>query len=370
MKWCDRPLHVALCTRALDVGGVEKSFIEMSNALLDAGCCVDLLLLAKEGELLGEIDRRVRIVDLGKRRALSAVPDMAVYLRGEWPDVLISASCAMNQAAALAKLASGATCHLLMGTHTDPAIEFSVQKNRKNLIQRPIARMLYGLADGHIAVSREAGDRLKEMFRLPAGKVHTVYNPVDQARVGDSVESSHPWLRESGKGKVIVSAGRLVYQKDHATLLRAFREVLEVHPDTRLVIFGEGPERGALEALVQDLSLVEHVSMPGYANPVRAEIAAGDLFVLSSTTEGLPTVLIEALIEGTPVVSTRCEFGAAEILEDGRWGHLSPCSDPRALAQAIMKGLDEPISVDLGAVERFSRTSFSNEIMNIIGRKG
>jgi glycosyltransferase involved in cell wall biosynthesis len=95
-----------------------------------------------------------------------------------------------------------------------------------------------------------------------------------------------------------------------------------------------------LEALIEELGLEQDVSLPGFvANPY-AYMARASLFVLSSRWEGLPTVLIEALCCGTPVVSTDCPSGPREILRGGQYGRLVPVGDADGLARAIETALD------------------------------
>ena len=111
----------------------------------------------------------------------------------------------------------------------------------------------------------------------------------------------------------------------------------------RLVILGDGPERETLLELAERLELSEHVDLPGFkVNPFTYMSKAG-VFVLSSRYEGFPNVLVQAMACGAPVVSTDCRSGPREILEDGKWGHLVPVGDWRAMAEAILETLDNPI---------------------------
>ncbi len=153
---------------------------------------------------------------------------------------------------------------------------------------------------------------------------------------------SHPWLRERRERggdapSVIVSAGRLVPVKDHETLLRAFAQ-LRLPRAARLVIFGEGPLRQHLEALAKTLAVADRVDLPGYRVPLAPELAAAQLYVLSSRSEGLGKALVEAFASGLPAVATDVG-GPHEILEGGRWGELVPPGDPDALARAIERAL-------------------------------
>jgi glycosyltransferase involved in cell wall biosynthesis len=171
-------------------------------------------------------------------------------------------------------------------------------------------------------------------------------------------------LREK-QGPVIVAAGRLTPQKDFATLLRAF--ALLPDAGAKLVIYGEGPLRSELESLVAGLGLSGRVSLPGFVGDLPAEIAASDLFVLSSRWEGLPGVLLEALAVGTPVVATDCPTGPDEILEGGRWGALVPVGDPPALAKAMAKTLSLPIDAPAETVlARFDPAGIVDQYLAVL----
>ena len=94
--------------------------------------------------------------------------------------------------------------------------------------------------------------------------------------------------------------------------------------------------------MARELGIAEQVDFPGFKENPYAFLAKADLLVLSSRHEALPTVLIEAMACGCPVVSTDCPFGPREILEDGRFGPLVPVGDSKALADAMMRTLEKP----------------------------
>jgi glycosyltransferase involved in cell wall biosynthesis len=137
---------------------------------------------------------------------------------------------------------------------------------------------------------------------------------------------------------VIIAIGRLEAQKNFTNLLRAFALLLQTE-DARLIILGEGSERSLLTALVGELNLESAVSLPGFVGNPAAYMARAKLFVMSSSWEGMPVSLIEALALGLPVVSTDCPSGPAEILDGGKYGELVPMNDCNALAAAMSRGL-------------------------------
>jgi glycosyltransferase involved in cell wall biosynthesis len=110
----------------------------------------------------------------------------------------------------------------------------------------------------------------------------------------------------------------------------------------RLLILGEGNQRPLLERMIVDMDLAESIRLAGYqANPHKY-VKRASLFVLASVYEGCPLALVEAMALGTPVVSTDCVAGPAEILQYGRYGRLVPVSDPEAMAEAILAALAAP----------------------------
>jgi glycosyltransferase involved in cell wall biosynthesis len=131
----------------------------------------------------------------------------------------------------------------------------------------------------------------------------------------------------------------LEVQKDFNTLITAFA-VLRRSRHAKLVILGEGSLRDKLEAQAFRLGVADDILMPGFQSNPYAWYATADVFVLSSVHEGFGNVLVEAMACGTPVVSTDCPSGPAEILENGRYGRLVPVSDPISLAKAIKEQLD------------------------------
>jgi glycosyltransferase involved in cell wall biosynthesis len=167
---------------------------------------------------------------------------------------------------------------------------------------------------------------------------------------------------------VILSAGRLVKEKDYETLIRAFAMVRKKRP-ARLAILGEGAERNSLLELTERLGIKEDVALLGFKTNPYVYMARATVFVLSSTVEGLPNVIVEAMAVGTPIVSTDCKSGPREILDDGKYGILVPVGDADALAKAIEKQLDEPTDKELllKRSEDFSLEKVIDQFLEIAG---
>jgi glycosyltransferase involved in cell wall biosynthesis len=202
-------------------------------------------------------------------------------------------------------------------------------------------RHFYPWADEIVAVSKGVADDLAVRGCLPRHRIKVIYNPVltkeffEKAR--EPVE--HPWLAPN-QPPVVLGVGRLTIQKDFSTLVRSFAQVRQRRP-AKLLILGEGDQRRHLEALSRELGVDEDVCLGGYQENPYAYMARAQVFVLSSIYEGFGLVLVEAMATGVPVVSTDCESGPREVLQDGRYGTLVPIGSVEALAEAITAQLDQ-----------------------------
>lgn len=150
-------------------------------------------------------------------------------------------------------------------------------------------------------------------------------------------------LRETGGSALVVSVGRLVQQKDYPTLLRAMRLVVDTLPCAILGIVGDGPERSALEALVNELELQDHVRFVGAVahSEIPRFFAAADVFALSSVYEGNARVLAEAAAAGKPIVATETS-GTRDSVLDGESGYVLQQKDATMFAQRLVELLSDP----------------------------
>jgi glycosyltransferase involved in cell wall biosynthesis len=196
-----------------------------------------------------------------------------------------------------------------------------------------------------VAVSAGVAEDLAQL--VPANKTTVIYNPIIPANFQSMAdEPIHlPWPERDGYS-LILGVGRLEIQKDFPTLIEAFKRVSQ-NRSARLLILGDGTQRGHLEKQIERLELANLVALPGFVQNPYPYMQAADVFVLSSRHEGLSNTLVEAMATGTPVLSTDCPHSPREILEGGKYGILAPVGDPAALAEAILQTLDNPQSPQL-----------------------
>jgi glycosyltransferase involved in cell wall biosynthesis len=342
----ERP--IALLLPSLAGGGAERMTINLARGLAESGQRVDLVLGQAVGPYHELVPGSVRSIDLGRRQMIAALLPLVRYLRRERPRALLAA---MNHASIVALWAArlaGTGTRVVAGVRSQLSVEAMRSPLVGDRLMPLLAKTFFRWADAVVAVSAGVAEDLRTHVGVDADLIRVINNPVvtpDLAALAAEVPS-HPWLADRGP-PVILGAGRLTTQKDFATLIRAFAQVSTVRP-ARLVIIGEGPERPALEALVDQLDLMDSVALPGFQPNPFSYMRAASLFVLSSAWEGLPGVLIQAMACGTAVVSTDCPSGPREILDvgDTPLGALVEVGDSDALAEAMLHALSRPPAAD------------------------
>ena len=340
-------------------GGAQRVMVNLAGGFADRGYKVDLVVGSAEGHYLSQVSKDIRIVDLRVSRMVASTAPLIQYLRRERPAAMLSAMDYVNFVALWARRIARVSTTLVISEHNTLSLAVRHASRRRVRMRPWLMKRLYPWADRMVAVSRGVADDLAITTGLPRDRVDVIYNPVITPEIEAMAEAplSHPWF-EPRQPPVVLGAGRLTAQKDFGTLIRAFARVRE-HQPARLMILGQGPDHSELESLINRLGLDQDVLLPGFvANPY-AYMARASVFVLSSRWEGLPTVLIEALFCGAPVIATDCPSGPREVLDDGRHGRLVEVGDEQTLATEMERAL----AGNVGRPGRESWQPFDREVV-------
>jgi L-malate glycosyltransferase len=205
--------------------------------------------------------------------------------------------------------------------------------------------LLTGANDRFVAVGRSVRQALVDNEGLPSARLEVVYNGVNMES-----SPSDPCSRASVRAEfgvsdrecLVLQVARLDAIKDHRTALRALALATQCEPHMRLFIVGDGPERATIQQEIVNHSLSDRVAMLGPRRDVPRLLAAADVFLLTSVSEGIPVTILEAMAAGVPVVATNVG-GVPELLNDGVTGLLAPAGDAASLADALLRLAGDPV---------------------------
>lgn len=189
----------------------------------------------------------------------------------------------------------------------------------------PKMKLYVRKADRIICCSKEIEAIVQEKYGYL--QTATLYNPYDTEGITELSKekvTDLPWkMEDEDRPRILIGVGRDDPVKGFWHLIKAFYLVQKEIPQMRLIIMGDGTFEQA-KSLVSELQLEQKVYFPGVRKNPYKYLAASEMFLLSSYTEGFPNVLVEAMILGRPLISTDCRTGPAEILDHGKYGILVP----------------------------------------------
>ena len=330
--------YISILLPNLRGGGAERVAVNLANSFAQRGFAVEMVLLSAIGEFLADLLPGIRVVDLKVNWLRSALLPLARYLRQSWLAILLACMWPLTVVALWARTLAFVPTRLVVAEHSTWSRDKMASTSWGCWKVANTMHYAFPDADGIVIVSNGAADDLAHFANLDRKAITVIFNPV----VGEAKPPAQTPLAPAGcwtgLHRKVLAVGTLKTIKDYGTLLKAFAR-LRHRVDARLLILGEGNCRAALEAQARQLGIETSVFMPGFVKDTSSYYQQADLHVLSSTGEGLPTVIIEALAAGTPVVSTDCPSGPREILCDGQFGRLVSVGDAVALAAAMAESL-------------------------------
>lgn len=365
---------IAFLLPDLEWSGLGRVAVNLAKEISSRGISVDLVVGSATGVFLKEIPPQIRIVDFERQiqprlqSALKILLPLRRYLQIEKPTALVCYLYTCNVVTLMAKMLVRSKVKLVL---VEQIILYEKQEKKQQKLQErflPILmRWLYPSADKVVACSQGLARDLEIYLGFNHGKIDVIYNPVIDDKLAEKANLfvEHPWFNK-GEIPVVLGAGRLVRQKDFATLIRAFA-LVKKEQKVRLVILGEGQLKNQLLTLVGQLNLENDVAILDFVENPYAYMAKSAVFVLSSGWEGFGNVVAEALAAGAPVVSTNCPSGPAEILDNGKYGELVAVGNSQGMAEAILRVLSGKVrSVDSAWLEQFTLKYSAQKYLELI----
>jgi glycosyltransferase involved in cell wall biosynthesis len=362
-----RPL-ITLTTPELG-GGIGRNLVNLANEFLSLGYQVDIAVDNLKGPYFDLLEDGVGIFHLGTTHPIGGLPRLCAYLLRNRPAVLMTPVVRHTMLALRARSLTGSATGIYARVHNTYSKTFRILKPRKRSIRIQNLQKYYPRCDAIFAVSKGVAKDFCTLTGIPTGSIIPIYNPMSTDRIDvlAAQEPDHPWFAD-GAPPVVLGVGRLTAAKNFPLLMEAF-EIVRSDTPCRLVIIGEGPQRGELEKRAASSPCSGDISLPGQRINPFAFMSRAAVFVMSSSWEGFGNVLVEAMAAGAPVVSTDCPHGPREILADGRYGPLIPVEGAGEMAAAIRDLLENPTPKDLleEGASRFNARTIATRYLEAFG---
>ncbi|MHB1460056.1 MAG: glycosyltransferase [Armatimonadota bacterium] len=322
-------MRIAFVLPKLAVGGAERVTLSLMNMLAAKGHEVSVITFWSSGSLSSVVDPGVKVVSLEVKRSYQASSLLALAWKAMAPDVVLSALNTANAVCCHAKTANRLETPLICAIHArlyGDVIGLSVIRQR---LWAQMTRRYISAADIITTPSDGVTAEARRFFK--GADVRTMHNAV----ISREKSKEQPHHRDH---KQILWLGRLTPPKNPQLVINAFAQYAR-QLDWRLQIAGDGPLRGSLVNLAAKLGVTDRVSMLGEVSDPGDLLSKAGCLVFASRSEALPTVIIEAMQCGTPVVATDTPCGVNELLLGANYGHLVPLHDPGMMADAIKRAL-------------------------------
>lgn len=327
-----RPARIVFLLQDLTFGGTQRQTLELARRLNPARFQVEVWVLAA-GEHLTPLAERhgIPVIRLGRRQRVgpATLARLGRRLKNQDIDVLMPLTVVPNVWGRM--LGRLARVPLIIGNCRGGGAP-----------REQYERRLWPLAHHILCNSQAIEAVLTDSCGVPATRLTTILNGVD-------TEYFRPPPKPAAGPPRVLSVARMVPEKDHDTLLAAFHRTAQAHPEAELWLVGDGPRLAAVKDLARQLLPGDRIKFLSPREDLRPLLHQASLFVLSSQTEALPNVVLEAMAAGLPVVATRVG-GVPELVESDRTGWLVPPGDAPGLAAALSQAL-----ADSGARQAMGR---------------
>jgi len=323
----------------LEIGGAENLIVKLANYLSNKKYEISIITITKGKHRFDLLNENIKIIELNYSRTVYSFLSIIKIIKNHKNVVIFSILRHLNILILLANL-------FFLFKKKIFIIEVSLLKNHLKYNKKLIYYLFYSFltfifypfANKIIAPSKLSTKILQKNFLLRKKIVH-IYNPIDIKKILklSSAKIIPKILEQNKNNQIIVSIGRLTWEKDYKTLISSFNEITKKIKNVVLIILGDGKDKDYLRDLIYKNKLQDKIFLLGNVDNPYVYLKHSDLYVLSSISELFPTSLVESLIFNINILSTNCDYGPSEILENGKWGHLTPVKNTKLMTKNIIK---------------------------------
>ena len=324
---------------SLGYGGAERVVVNLANYFSSGAYDVSVLILNDYAPLACLLSPKIKVVNLRKNRIITGALACALELRKQKINIaLVSLFPLTGLIYVFTKIIFYRLTYLPIEHNNPSAIPVQSSKPYSSLLWL-FAHIAYKNCSV-VTVSRSLSKSVSEYYRLPEGRAVTIYNPIMQDSFEEKTFLFEREIRRlSTKSNMIrrkfLSIGSLTPQKNQVLALEAVMKLITRGYLVHLTIVGDGQLRDDLKRYAEQNNICDYVTFSDGTTDIEKFYEETDVFLLTSNYEGFGNVLVEALSHGLPIISTDCDFGPREILEEGVHGILVPCGDVQLLVDAM-----------------------------------
>lgn len=325
---------------SFEFGGAEKNMIMLANLFFQKGHEVDILVVNSKGQLKPTLLNGIKIIEFNKSRTIFCFIDLIKYFKLNNPNFHFTSIAHLNILSLLCSLIIRTKPNIIVREANIFLYTFEIKNILKKIFFKFLSKHLYKKAYKIVAISDSVKNYLTSELKINKSKIVKINNPVDHINIKNKSKEiiEHKFFKKNEK--VILSVASLTKQKNIQLLLKALSSVVK-KINVNLLIIGSGKEYKNLKKLTQKLNLDDHVDFLGNLNNPYPYMKKCDLFILSSIYEGLPNVLIEALVCETHIIATDCPGGSSEIIRN--YGKLVKSNDHNELTKEIISFFEKKI---------------------------
>jgi len=325
-------VKVTQIIHSLNPGGLENGIINLVNNMDDFKFENTICCLTQGGDFEKRLNKNIKVSKMFKKPGndYQLYIKLIKYLKEIKPTIVHTRNWAGMDGIIVAKIAGVPI--IIHGEHGFEIADLISQNRKRKFIRKLV---LSTMVDKIVTVSKNLKNRLINEIKIKPEKIIHIPNGVDTNKF--NIYRKEFTRKKFGfkKGDFIIGiVARLDPIKNHKTLISAFKEIVTIHPNTNLVIVGDGSLRNKLENQTYQLGIKNKVIFMGERDDVPEILKTFDIFVLPSLNEGMSNTILEAMATCIPVIASNVG-GNPELVIDGRTGFLFPTNDVESLVQKI-----------------------------------
>lgn len=305
--------RILIFINSFEAGGAEKILKNLSIYLSNKAYKVTILTINNKGPLKINLPSNIKKISMNKKKLIHSFFKYYFLIKLNKPDIVLTSLPHLSIFVIFMKLLFKFNYKILIREANVYDLKYSKKKFTDKLFIF-LKKFFYRYADNVLVITNAVKNNLLDVQKVKVKKISLIYNPVIDATILNKYVRKHSKSENFKKKIRLISVGRLEYQKDYTTLIKAIN-ILKNNFNIKLTIVGSGSQKNLLNNIINNLKLKDIVSIKQYSNNIYGDLNNSDILICTSLWEGTPNVLAEALAVKIPIVTTDFE-SAKELLSD------------------------------------------------------